>query len=500
MKIIPALAACCILFLTAFAPAAFADPSGAPSFFPSSPHDSSAGNAVKPAPLKNFSVTRAPRVPLETGEGTLACDSDPAGAEVRLDGVSMGEAPLRKEHIKSGAYSVAFSKWGYEDSVEKIRIKKDVTMTIEETLAQARGSIRVQSDPQGAAVYLDGREVGVTPVMLTQVSGGTHRIALSKEYFEPEERQDTMPVGGNHTIRVRLKRRLLFINTGGADRQASDAARRPVAGQPPAAEEALAALGRLHGLRIITLSVDKLKGILCSRELDPASLDFLECRKNRLNLEDAAVLSSILEQERAELALTISEKQEAGAEVVSLSLYSSRSAIPDAVTIRCKDYSDLKAGLDRFISQWEGQSSRSANSVGGGRAAEAEAAPEDSHYLFNLALTLIPEKQNPDCGERITLGNAYLRAGEYGRALKAYQGAVSQAGIGICRGTALYRMAQTYEKMGRWTEAASSYSELCLLYPDATLVSPDGPKAAPLAVARMKSLFGLGLVKERWWL
>ena len=71
---------------------------------------------------------------------------------------------------------------------------------------------------------------------------------------------------------------------------------------------------------------------------------------------------------------------------------------------------------------------------------------------------------------------------------------------GVCRGTALYRMAKVYEKMGLWTQAASSYRELCILYPDATLISQDGPKAAPLAKERLETLYNLGLVKERWWL
>jgi hypothetical protein len=39
-----------------------------------------------------------------------------------------------------------------------------------------------------------------------------------------------------------------------------------------------------------------------------------------------------------------------------------------------------------------------------------------------------------------------------------------------------------------------------MLYPDATLGSAEGPYVAPLAKERLKELFRLGLVKERWWL
>ncbi len=416
------------------------------------------------------------------GEGVLVCSSDPPGANVFLGGVSLGEAPLRKEHIKTGTYSVAFRKRGYEDSTEKITIKKDVTLTIDEKLAQARGSITVQSQPGGAAVYLDGVESGVTPVTLSQVSGGPHRIALTKEYFEPEDMRETLKAGGSRTVRVRLKRRLLFLTVG------------TLSVPPSAAQEVQGAIGGLEGVHLIPASIGKLQDILRSRELDPSSIEFLESGKRRLSLEDSAVLSSLLEQERAQLALAVSERQAGGANIVSLSLYGARSYIPDIFDIPCKNDSDLAAGLKKFVGQWEAQDTPSS-----GKPSYAEAAPEDSGYLFNLALTRIPEKGHPDCGELITLGNAYFRTGDYTDALGAYGKAASRAGGGICRGTALYRMAEVYERMSLWTNAACSYRELCLLYPDATLISPAGPKAAPLAKARLKNLYNLGILKERWW-
>ncbi len=444
MKKLPAIAACILLLLSSVT--AFAEASGT------------------------------------AGEGVLACSSDPAGANVFLGGVSLGEAPLRKDHIKTGAYSVVFRKRGYEDSTERITIKKDVTLTIDEKLAPARGSITVQSYPRGAAVYLDGVESGVTPAILSQVSGGTHRIALTKEYFEPEEIREALKAGNGRTVCVRLKRRLLFIAAGALNVP------------PSAAQEVQAALEGIDGVHIIPTSIGKLQDILRSRELDPSSIEFLKSGKRRLDLEDSAVLSSLLEQKRAQLALSVSERQAGGVNIVSLALYSARSDIPDIFDIPCKSEGDLAAGLKKFVGQWDTQDTPSS-----GKPSEAEAAPGDGGYLFNLALTRIPEKGHPGCGDLITLGNAYFRTGDYTDALGAYRRAASQARSGICRGTALYRMAEAYEKTGLWTDAASSYRELCLLYPDATLISPAGPKAAPLAKARLKYLFRLGILKERWW-
>jgi tetratricopeptide (TPR) repeat protein len=476
-----ALTAIVISVLLSFAAPGFADPSFAADPFPTPPV------AALPVPLKNIPVAPAPVI--VPGEGTLICNCEPAGAEVYLNGISIGEAPLRKEHIKAGNYTLTFSSTGFENTAEKITIKKDVTLTMEETMPAARGSINVDSDPQGAAVLLDGKEAGVTPVTLSRVSGGKHKIALEKDYFEPSEKSVDIGAGASKEIHAQLKRRVLLINIDGGSGAA-----------------ALKSLSQLQGLNIIPTPINKLKEILCARELDPASLEFLSCMKKKLDLEDSAVLASLLEQESSELALAVSEKQVGDEKVVSLSLYCSHSTSPDVINILCKDDSQLEEGLGRFISQWKAQSEADMGGAGaksGNQAAPAEvgeAAPEDNQYLFNLALVLVSEKQDPGLGEKITLGNAYLRAGEYDKALKAYQEVKSEAKSGICRGTALYRMARVYEKMGLWTQAASSYRELCVLYPDATLISSSGPKAAPLAKERLKALYALGLVKERWWL
>ena len=187
-------------------------------------------------------------------------------------------------------------------------------------------------------MLLDGKDAGVTPVTLTRVSGGKHKISFAKDYFEPLEQPVKIPPGASEEIHAQLKRRLLLINIDGG-----------------AGAAALKALSRLNGLDIIPTPIDKLKEILCARELDPASLEFLSCIKRELDLEDSAVLSSLLEQERSELALAISEKQDGNGRVVSLSLYCSRSTVPDIINIRCKDDSQLEEGLGRFIGQWEAQ-------------------------------------------------------------------------------------------------------------------------------------------------
>lgn len=88
-----------------------------------------------------------------------------AGTEVRLDVRSIGR------HV-----------------VKTIEITEEMSLDIGEMLGPARGYIRVLSHPQGAAVYLNGRQIGVTPIMSRSFEAGTYALRLRHEAF-PEKRQ-----------------------------------------------------------------------------------------------------------------------------------------------------------------------------------------------------------------------------------------------------------------------------------------------------------------------
>lgn len=49
------------------------------------------------------------------------------------------------------------------------------------------GELEVKSEPSGAKVYLDGKEVGESPILLPGVSPGRHLIRIVKEGYEPYE-------------------------------------------------------------------------------------------------------------------------------------------------------------------------------------------------------------------------------------------------------------------------------------------------------------------------
>lgn len=118
---------------------------------------------------------------------------------------------LRMIDVKTGEIDMAFSKKYTGDvsnlldamkeaAAEFSRWKpKPTAQPIAETKAEY-GSIRVQSTPAGARIFLDGAEVGATPGLIPKVEAGEHNIVIVKEGYSSFSR--TVSVAKNITATV----------------------------------------------------------------------------------------------------------------------------------------------------------------------------------------------------------------------------------------------------------------------------------------------------------
>jgi hypothetical protein len=71
-------------------------------------------------------------------------------------------------------------------------------------IAAATGTLSVESEPAGAAVYVDGAFVGETPLNLANVAAGDHRVRLQKDGYLENARNISVTAGKASTVRVRL--------------------------------------------------------------------------------------------------------------------------------------------------------------------------------------------------------------------------------------------------------------------------------------------------------
>ena len=115
-------------------------------------------------------------------EFSLAISSEPSGAKIKIDGKEIGVTP---EVYKSTNSRVVLEI--EKEAYKPIREELQLTQSIEKKdyrLELAGAFVMVNSIPEGAKVFLDGKDTGkATSVQLTVVPFGAHQIKLVKDNY-----------------------------------------------------------------------------------------------------------------------------------------------------------------------------------------------------------------------------------------------------------------------------------------------------------------------------
>lgn len=70
-------------------------------------------------------------------------------------------------------------------------------------LKQNYASFSIDSDPDSAVVCLDGKKIGVTPLVNQRVPVGEHELILLKSYYHPFQQQ--LPIVNNDSLVISAK-------------------------------------------------------------------------------------------------------------------------------------------------------------------------------------------------------------------------------------------------------------------------------------------------------
>lgn len=109
-------------------------------------------------------VLRYENLKLEPAFGTLLVESEPEGAKVLVSGREVGTTPYENTRYPSGNYLLELEKeWYLPLRNEMISVNDGETTRRKYTLQEDYGMLKVDSDPQGAEVFLDGQRLGGSP-------------------------------------------------------------------------------------------------------------------------------------------------------------------------------------------------------------------------------------------------------------------------------------------------------------------------------------------------
>ncbi len=134
-----------------------------------------------------ISLTAIPPVPTT---GTMVIQSNPDGADVRVDGTYKGLTNLTIPGISAELHTVRVEKTGYSPWEDTISVAAGGTTVVNVGLTAipeppTTGTVNVTSIPPGAEVRLDTVLKGVTPLQITGVAQGIHTVRVELAGYVP---------------------------------------------------------------------------------------------------------------------------------------------------------------------------------------------------------------------------------------------------------------------------------------------------------------------------
>jgi len=147
--------------------------------------------------------------------GSLQVVTEPAGAEVFVGDVRMGNTPCRLENLTPGKMTLRITMTGFDPVEEQINLFGGDNGTRTWTLSSnsARATLHVR--PAGVSVLVDGKPVGRTvpaldndydtkPIVVENLSPGRHVVVLSHPRANPPQRKHFIVVEKGKELRTSL--------------------------------------------------------------------------------------------------------------------------------------------------------------------------------------------------------------------------------------------------------------------------------------------------------
>ncbi|WP_105254044.1 PEGA domain-containing protein [Pseudoalteromonas sp. T1lg75] len=136
-------------------------------------------------------------------DGVLELASIPSGAEVYVDGKSMGKTPLRQA-LTGGSYALELHKPGYQASVENVEITEQYpSVTRQYQLKPEQAYLEITLTPEGGSLFIDGQKVA--PGHVAVDANTMHRVRYDKPGFYSFDSKVILPPKEQKFYAITLK-------------------------------------------------------------------------------------------------------------------------------------------------------------------------------------------------------------------------------------------------------------------------------------------------------
>lgn len=130
-------------------------------------------------------------------DGALEVSSVPSGATVEIEGAirQTGETPLTIASLKPGPYKVRVHKRGYASEARLVEVSGWKRAAVEVKLTAIQGFLTVTSIPEGASIWIEGKDTGkLTPAEFV-LDPAQHSIMLRKDDYLEESTEIDITAG-----------------------------------------------------------------------------------------------------------------------------------------------------------------------------------------------------------------------------------------------------------------------------------------------------------------
>jgi len=150
----------------------------------------------------SLSPTAAPTA--TTASGALKITSTPSGAQIYINNIYQGIAPLRVPDLRPGTYMVEAVLESYDPVSKTVQVYagEDAYATL--TLASA-GTLTVTSDPSGAFVSVNSETKGRTPLTITGLESREYSVIVSMNGYYNWKETVSLSSGEGEYIEAVLK-------------------------------------------------------------------------------------------------------------------------------------------------------------------------------------------------------------------------------------------------------------------------------------------------------
>ena len=148
---------------------------------------------------------------LVPGWADISFSTVPPGATISADGDELGLTPDTVE-ILAGVHELLLYKPGYKEWRQPLTVVANQPEEFANIqLEEADSILSISSSPAGAAVTLDGRFRGTTPLSVELSKGATYKIRLTKAGYEAASRAIDVDDSEDRSLAVELRPRIGIV-------------------------------------------------------------------------------------------------------------------------------------------------------------------------------------------------------------------------------------------------------------------------------------------------